>query len=60
MLFPERLHFFLYGRVVRVEHELDPDLPTISVAFEDVSPEDSELLIKHLHSVQMRALTHED
>ncbi len=60
VLFPEQVHLFLYGRVVRVEDELDPDLPTVSVAFEGVSNEDSELLIKHLHSVQMRALNHDD
>ena len=59
VLFPEQVHLFLYGRVVRVEDELDPDLPTVSVAFEGISNEDSELLIKHLHSVQMRALNTE-
>ena len=59
VLFPERVHLFVYGRVVRVEHELDPDLPTVSVAFEEISPEDRELLIKHLHNVQMRTLNAE-
>jgi len=59
VLFPEQVHLFLYGRVVRVEDELDPDLPTVSVAFDTISAEDSELLIKHLHSVQMRALNTE-
>ena len=56
VLFPEQVHLFLYGRVVRVEDELDPDFPTVSVAFETITDEDSELLIKHLHSVQMRSL----
>lgn len=60
VLFPEQVHLFLYGRVVRVEDELDPDLPTVSVAFEGISDEDNELLIKHLHSVQMRTLNNED
>lgn len=59
VLFPEQAHLFLYARVVRVDSELDPDLPTVSVAFDDVSHEDSELLIKHLHRVQMRALASE-
>lgn len=56
MLFPEQVHLFLYGRVIRVETELDPDLPMVSVTFDDISHEDSELLIKHLHNVQMRTL----
>jgi hypothetical protein len=59
VLFPERVHLFLYGRVVRVESELDPDLPSVSVAFDDISDEDCELLIKHLHNMQMRALNTE-
>ncbi|MDH3715180.1 MAG: PilZ domain-containing protein [Gammaproteobacteria bacterium] len=59
VLFPEQVHLFLYGRVVRVDTELDLDLPTVSVAFDGISDEDSELLIKHLHNVQMRALNTE-
>lgn len=60
VLFPEQVHLFLYGRVVRVESELDPDLPTVSVAFDDLSVDDSELLIKHLHNVQMHSLNNEN
>ncbi len=55
-LFPKTIRLLLYARVVRVEDDLEPSQHEVSVEFCDLLDEDEELLIKHIHGVQMRSL----
>lgn len=58
-LFPERVPILLYGTVVRCRRGLEAGAERpfgIAVDFTHIHEEDREILLKHIHSLQIRSL----